>query len=248
MGTNAAVNLANLYLAQFIDPFFLNHTKVHFYRRYIDDLLFFWEGSKDELDLFFREANNLLRKIKFTKEVSHDRLNCLDLTITKDPNGFIDYQPFAKPMSKFLYLTRNSCHPMSVFKGMIVGECLRYARHSSKPLTYLLNKLELIKHFKRRGYSKKFLFKYSEQVKWTSRFIEKRSQKRRISAFIVPFSQRPIYKQLNHTIKSEHFIWSTPILSYTVGKNIQNILCRSSLTPKQIEILSTRENFRGSRS
>lgn len=65
------------------------HSKIELYRRYIDDILLFWEGIQEELMHFVSYINNSSSFLKFTCEQSTDKINYLDLTIHKDETGTI---------------------------------------------------------------------------------------------------------------------------------------------------------------
>jgi len=60
MGTPMAPNFANLFMSCFEDKFIFNTgTRLMYYRRYIDDLFFLWNGTGVELVNFVEHLNKL---------------------------------------------------------------------------------------------------------------------------------------------------------------------------------------------
>lgn len=67
--------------------------------------------------------NSLRSSIRFTSELeSEDCLPFLDIHIKKSQQG-LTFSVFRKPTDTGAYLNRNSCHPRSVFRGLI--SCLK---------------------------------------------------------------------------------------------------------------------------
>ena len=90
MGTATAPSVAGLVVGRWEEtvihdpnnnPYF---SKISLYKRYIDDIVIFWEGSEKELMDFVAYINNSSQFLKFTYEHSTEKINYLDLTISKD--------------------------------------------------------------------------------------------------------------------------------------------------------------------
>ena len=56
---------------------------VSFWKRYVDDILLIWKGSREELAIFWDQMNQIDPNIKFTKEEEEPGkpLVCLDVTL-----------------------------------------------------------------------------------------------------------------------------------------------------------------------
>ena len=73
------------------------------WKRYIDDILFFWQGSEADLQEFISFLNNFHPTIKFKckKGVNYDfqtkKVDFLDTTIWVDNGGFIQTTLYTKP-------------------------------------------------------------------------------------------------------------------------------------------------------
>jgi hypothetical protein len=246
MGTNAAVNLANFYLAKLLDPHIASNDNVSYYKRYIDDLFLIWNGTEQDLLLFTETLNCLIPKIKLTCNYSPTSINFLDLTIFPIDEE-LHWKVYQKDISKFLYLTPKSFHPRQTLKGMIVGELLRYKRNSSHEVYYYQSKKEFYLRLLKRGYSDKFLTSIFLKFPWYYN-TNKTQLKQQVLPLVLPFSLRPGYKTLCLHLKEELkkieslFPSHKCLIAYSKSKNLSQILCRSSLTQRQTEFLT--ENFR----
>lgn len=160
MGTNAAVQLANLYVYCFIES---NEnvkkyiqTKCFFYKRYIDDIFFIWNGSRMELEDFITLLNQTHLGLKFTGTISENTVPFLDLEISL-ANNQISTKTYQKALNKYLYIPMSSCHPISSKKGFIKGEFIRYIRNSSTVEDFVITANLFTDRLLQRGYSRKFI-------------------------------------------------------------------------------------------
>ena len=95
MGTNMAVNVAQLFLyfgfdkSQPLQTAIENH-KLSRYGRYLDDSIALWHGRDDELEVLFQEINHLIPGIQFTMVKSDTHIEFLDVIVFKLDlgNGF----------------------------------------------------------------------------------------------------------------------------------------------------------------
>lgn len=72
MGARFAPSIANLFMEEWEDKFVFANRKegLLFYRRFIDDLFFIWEGDECSLHEFMRELNSNKNNIKLEYEYS----------------------------------------------------------------------------------------------------------------------------------------------------------------------------------
>lgn len=156
MGDNSAPTLANIYLSYgFDDIICLNHQVKH-YSRFIDDIFFVFEGSRDELNVFIQFIKNLIDGIDVTHQISQSNVDFLDLNIFIK-NGHISVRTHQKSLNRYLYLPPSSFHPKSSFKGWIKAELIRYARTNTDIADFNNIRMLFYKRLTRRNYSKKFL-------------------------------------------------------------------------------------------
>jgi hypothetical protein len=125
MGTNCAVQLANLYMAPF-DTMFAD--RVSNYARYIDDIFFIFDGTVAELDKIKQDMNEAIPGIALTFSSSPSSADFLDTTIYRTTENTIAFRLYQKAIATFQYLPPWSCHPPSTIRGYIRGELLRIVR------------------------------------------------------------------------------------------------------------------------
>ena len=75
------------------------------WKRYVDDVFSLWNKSKKDIDLFIEQANQLHSSIKFTVEISENKITFLD-TITYKGDRFqtdsiLDIKTHYKPTETF---------------------------------------------------------------------------------------------------------------------------------------------------
>ena len=84
MGTRRAPSYANLFMDRFKRAFLAQEPiQPLVWKRYIDDILCIWTGSRSELDNFLDRLNRAHHSIKFTWSISNERIQFLDLNIFK---------------------------------------------------------------------------------------------------------------------------------------------------------------------
>ena len=87
MGTKLAPAYANIFMGK-LEQSVLSAAplKPSYYRRYIDDILILWPHSENDLNTFILSLNNFHPSIKFTSEISNDKITFLDVDIFKGPH------------------------------------------------------------------------------------------------------------------------------------------------------------------
>ena len=81
------------------------------YFRYVDDILLIYNEYLIDINEILTSFNSLSHNLKFSLELEADnRLNYLDLTLVKNPNGF-SYDIYRKPTATETIIPRDSCHP-----------------------------------------------------------------------------------------------------------------------------------------
>jgi hypothetical protein len=242
MGTNAAVSIANLYLAILIDQKLIKNSNISYYCRYIDDIGFIFTGTETELLTLINSAQNYENDIKFTYVYSKTSLDILDLTFYIK-NGRLEFKTYQKSINKYLYLSPFSHHHPSIIKGFIKGELNRYKITNSERENELLMKNLFFNRLLNRGYTTKYLTSLFNPTK-THIFIKKSSE----NTIVFPISyqdsprvrllkdiilnlnepdQIPIYFNSDSLIKH---IWCT-------HPNISNLLLQSRLSKPQSDFL-----------
>ena len=148
MGTKLAPTYACLFMGWFEEDFLQTKwkgTQPKLYRRYIDDIVFIWEGSEQELQLFIRELNNHHSHIKFTAnyDIKTKSVPFLDMQVSINKDGFIKTDLFTKEPAKIQYLLPSSSHPGHITKNIPYSLCYRLLRLCSDPCDFSKRKEEL---------------------------------------------------------------------------------------------------------
>lgn len=110
MGTRFAPSLANLYVGLFKTLYIMSDHNwkkdIVLYKHYIDDLIFIWQGSEKDFELFNNYLNENEWGLTFTGTINPKQIDYLDITLftidnkicTKkffkkvDSNNFLDYK------------------------------------------------------------------------------------------------------------------------------------------------------------
>jgi hypothetical protein len=125
-----------------------------FYKRFIDDVFGIWNPSTtndDEEWKAFQKEMNSFGQLQWVVSQREKTANFLDLTITLQSGKFTT-STFQKPMNLYLYIPSISAHPESCFKGLIVGNFLRfYKQNTPANFKQLLQNFAL--HLHQRGHS-----------------------------------------------------------------------------------------------
>ena len=131
MGTKMAPSYANLFMDRFERAFLAQEPiQPPIWKRYIDDILCVWTGTRSELESFLDRLNKAHRTLKFTWSISDERIEFLDLNLFKggrfNTTNLPDISTHLKKTNTFQYLHFSSSHPRSVFKGLVKGEAIRF--------------------------------------------------------------------------------------------------------------------------
>lgn len=254
MGTKMAPAYANLFLDSLERNFLQQQDPAPvLWKRYIDDILVIWNATKEELEKFLLDLNNLHPTIKFTSDISSEQITFLDLEIYKGErfttSGKLDSRPHFKPTNKFQYLSFNSAHPKSVHKGLVKGEFTRMLRNCSDKDTFEKSKKKISLHLQQRGYPLRIRREISEQVKFESRentLREKDANKDKTEqppAFVINFYPQLNQKALREALQPSSEEIQTPRVSYCRNRNLSNLIVRARL-PDTEEPAKTAEDIR----
>ena len=119
MGTKMGVGLAVIFMAHIEKQVLaISPHKRLIWKRFIDDVFSVWTLPKAEVNNFIEFANSFHTTIKFTHEMSSEKIE-----VFKGPrfitDKFLDVQTHFKPTETFQYTDFSSCHPLSVKRGFV---------------------------------------------------------------------------------------------------------------------------------
>ena len=164
MGTKMAPSYANLFMDRF-ERAFLAQEPIQplIWKRYMDDILCIWTGTRSELEGFLDRLNKAHRTLKFTWSISDERIEFLDLNLFKggrfNTTNLLDISTHFKKTNTFQYLHFSSSHPRSVFKGLVKGEAIRFLRSNTDAHTYYSTLHKFREHLLLRNYPRDFVDK-----------------------------------------------------------------------------------------
>ena len=124
MGTKMAPSYANLFMDRFERAFLAQEPNLPLvWKRYINDILCIWTGTRSQLDSFSDRLIKAHPSIKFTWSISDTQIQFLDLNIHKgqrfSQTNLLDRKTYFKPTNTFQCLHFASFHPRSVYKGLV---------------------------------------------------------------------------------------------------------------------------------
>ena len=163
MGTSCAPSYANLYLGEWEKLFLTSNPVEPFIHlvsgwfRYIDDVLMIWEGSTEELESFMSIMNCNELNLRFTMSSSDSQIPFLDVTLLKNPDGYISTGLYRKPTAGNTILHASSAHPTSLIGSIPYSQYLRLRRNCSTQESFLREAAGLRDRLLHRGYTKKIL-------------------------------------------------------------------------------------------
>ncbi|XP_011407404.1 PREDICTED: uncharacterized protein LOC105314749 [Amphimedon queenslandica] len=173
MGAAFSPTVANIYMSVLIKRFLSSTTeKPFFFKRYIDDIIMLWPKHQD-LNNFFNKLNKFHPNIKFTMSQSETTINFLDITIYKGEDfsetNKLSIKTYQKEINRYQYLHFNSNHPIHIFKGLIIGETIRYVRTNSTIIEYKKQIKRFTERLISRGYKINFINTAIRSVNYKNR-------------------------------------------------------------------------------
>jgi len=129
-------------------------TEVAFYHRYVDDIIM--AVPHHSIHKIVKVFNAQHPRLKFTLEIGGNRINFLDITITKNGNN-LEYDWFHKPTFSGRFLSFMSSHPSSQKRGIITNMVDKVLR-LSHPKFHEKNLNLIIKIFLDNDYPIEFIF------------------------------------------------------------------------------------------
>ena len=250
MGACFAPNYANLtlglweelYILCSVNPFF---EKIKWYGRYIDDILFLFSGSEQELLDFHSYVNSLHSNLKLTLEFSKTEISFLDLRISINENGLLNTTIYRKSTDRNTILRADSFHPPSLINNIPFGQFQRLRRICDKQDDFEQKASDMHVRFQQRGYKPDVLDQSLNKVKSVARAdLLRKTHKPKPSKqiyFVTQHSReagkvKDIIKRNWAIIESDpslrDIFTEPPSFSYRRAPTLNDKLVRSDLGPK----------------
>ena len=247
MGTRVGPTYANLFMGWLEVEKLLGlwkGTKPHRWRRYIDDILFFWRSSEEELLKFLEHLNAQHPFIKFT--VTYDTTTksvpFLDTQVSINESGFIETDLYKKSSAKVQYLLPQSCHPSHICKNIPFSLGYRLLRICSREETFKQRLEELKEDLISRSYNMKVIQQAFNRLKDVSRSdaLKKVTREQKTSREVLSIVYHPGLPQVSQLIKKHHSVMiqeprlkrcfpEPSIVGYKRSQNLSNLLVRAKV-------------------
>ncbi len=247
MGTRVAPTMANIFMAEIDEKIQKcardeNLDFIHFYKRYIDDILVFWKGSLEQLNDFMTKINSLHHSIKFTCDynIATRSTTYLDTTVSLW-NDAINTDLYRKPTDKVQYLLPSSCHPNHIFSNVPFSLALRILRICSTREALETRLTELGGMLLSRDYNKNVINNAIAKVRDLDRdtILKKvlRAPNKRIVLALtynpklpsVPKIIKKHWRTLTNDQKMQKIFPLPPMVAYKQPPNLKSVLCRAKL-------------------
>ena len=242
MGSPFAPNYANIFMTT-IEQHILHNAPMGrtpmFWKRFIDDIIFIWPHTLEDLQNFIQYTNTVHKTIKFEANYSNTNIHFLDTTINLHKEGGITTSLYQKPTDTCNLLHGDSFHPWSCKTGIIYSQALRYRRviTSDEELYSKLQELKnnlIIRGYQINDINEQFnkVIRLSQSQLLESKQINNGSfstTKGSVLPFIIPYDNRTIHireilkKHWTIITKDKELqnIWSkTPILALQRHNNL----------------------------
>jgi hypothetical protein len=199
-GASAGASLAHIFLYELTrETFAAFDDNVRLLKCYIDDGLLVWRGPLDRLEELFATLDSLTPGMRVTHEVSLFTAVFLDCRFFKGPiwtaHRRLDVCLYSKPVNGYLYKTFDSAAPLSQYKGVVLGELIRYIKRSSCPLAYMALSRLFYLRLRDRGYPPRFLREaFGSAPSWFARprllsHATQQPDSGRLRALVMPYSR-----------------------------------------------------------
>lgn len=172
MGVPFAPCYANIFLHDWETEAHAAYTgkKPTLYYRFIDDILFFFSGTMQELESYKNHMAKFNPHVRLTFTTSTEQVNFLDITWYKGDRfrneNILDHKVYFKKTDTHSLLHHESSHPQHTFTGIVKSQILRYYRLCNNPQDFEQATNILIRHLtKYRGYkNKRMLYRLKKDM------------------------------------------------------------------------------------
>ena len=183
-------------------------TPPHLWSRYIDDIMFIWDGNAEELEEFIKHLNKQHETIKFTAtyNVETHEIPFLDMTVSINEEGQIITDLYKKETARVQYLLPSSCHPAHITKNIPFSLAYRLKRICSEPEIFSKRLEELRHDLISRNYNPKIIETAFQKVKCIPRQEALKNVVRSKTSDREPFcvTYHPSLPSVAQTVRNHH--------------------------------------------
>lgn len=153
MGSPMAPAYASLFMGKLEQDFLKDRfLRPSIWLRFLDDIFMIWDHSLESLHSFIDALNSFHPSIKFTYNISPQKVSFLDVTVSKSENLDLATDVYVKSTNVHQYVEYSSCHPKSCKDGIPYSQGKRYRRIISNDTKFKESIPQLRDFFLERNY------------------------------------------------------------------------------------------------
>lgn len=256
MGPSCSPDIANLTILMYeLQSLHQQSNSIDYilYCRFLDDILILFDSRVTESPSF-----KLPDYLTTSGSYGVRSIEYLDLKITILWDH-IHYQVYQKELNSYSYPHYHTNFPKSIFKGLVLGELIRYARRSFTYSEFKYISILFKIRLQQRGYPLAFLNHYFKRVSYFNHRIQynqipsntpKRVDPDDIYYYIFQYNKfdEPLFKQIKQIIIQYQYllpkvIQRIPIFTYTLKKSVGEYLIRADFNQKLLKQQKLRNIF-----
>ena len=216
-------------LMDYIETEFLKSQEIKpwLWKRFIDDIIFIWTDTEENLDKFWEDLNKFYTNLRFTNEKSREKINFLDVVI-KIKEGKISANLFCKPTYGNQCLHYDSCHAEHIKRSIVFSQTLPLKRVCCEKRDLDSSVGNLREYFRKRG--------YLEQL------IKNQIAREKETGIPLVTTYHPRLKDLSSLIKGNlQYLYAdqevkkvftpVPFVSFRSARNLTSFLVKSKVYP-----------------
>ena len=208
--------------------------------RYIDDIFLLWEHGEDTLKQFIDHLNKAHPTIKFTAEYSKNKINFLDVEVSRKNDKLIT-DLYVKPTDTHQYLDPSSCHPAHCINSIPYSQALRLNRICSETSFFDKRCNELEDWLIKRGYDEKSVRnKILDARKFNREDLLNKERNENVYKLTLNITFHPAFRNLSRVLSKFHTILACnkahqdvfqhiPIVGFRKGKSLKDMLVRAKV-------------------
>ena len=146
----------------------MNSTQIRFWKRFIDDCIGIWRGSRRSFEAFVKKLNDAIKQygIHFPRSEMQfgDIVHFLDITLYLSEGNIINYRGYTKPTDAKRYLRPQSFHPKNVFRAVPFSQMISTLERNSEEGWKEKEMSKMVEDFKKSGYNTDTLLRIKDEA------------------------------------------------------------------------------------
>lgn len=241
MGSRFSPDYACLFMGFLEERYVFNNNpfshNVLLWKRYVDDVICIFKGSKETFNDFLLYLNNMVDSIKFSAAIDTKTVSFLDTTVILEGNCLLTTL-YTKPTDKNSILHASSAHPSNLKRGLPYTQFLRLKRICTRQHDFDNEVTKMYKNFCLRGYPHEWLNEALDKVRST---VSRPRHEKQFSVACTTTYTKHSQRIKNAILKHWHILGSDPIcrtlfsepplFSHYRARNVRDFLVRADCPP-----------------